>query len=158
MSTASHPAAPHDLPFFITEPGQTDVLFVAAILIVVTMVLLLGVLFFWLHSLPERVAHKSKKLQFEIVAILGLLSLLTHQHIFWVAALLLAFIEIPNFSHPLRSMAQSLEKLAGAGAPQNAAERTAPEIAAIPAPVASPGPISSPALAVSPVLVVSPGS
>ncbi len=113
MSTALHPVAPHDLPVFITAPGQTDVLFVVTTTIVIGMILLVGVMFFWLHSLPERVAHKSKKFQFEIVAILGLLSLFTHQHIFWVAGLLLAFIELPNFSHPLRSMAHSLEKLAG---------------------------------------------
>ena len=117
MSTPLHPLAPHDLPPFITAPGQTDVLFVVTASIVIGMILLVGVMFFWLHSLPERVAHKSKKFQFEIVAILGLLSLFTHQHIFWVAGLLLAFIELPNFSHPLRSMAHSLEKLAGESKP-----------------------------------------
>lgn len=118
MATTLHPLAPHDLPVFITPPGQTDVLFVVTTMIVVGMVLLVGVMFFWLHSLPERVAHKSKKFQFEIVAILGLLSLFTHQHIFWVAGLLLAFIELPNLSHPLRSMAHSLEKMAGEPKPE----------------------------------------
>ncbi len=116
MSAALHPAAPHSLPSFITAPGETDVFFVASTTLVVMIILLVGVMFFWMHSLPERVAHKSKKLQFEIVAILGLLSLFTHQHIFWVIALILAFIEIPNFSHPLRSMAHSLERISGRGA------------------------------------------
>lgn len=115
MSAVLHPAAPHSLPNFITAPGDTDVFFVVSTTLVVLIILLVGVMFFWMHSLPERVAHKSKKLQFEIVAILGLLSLFTHQHIFWVIALILAFIEIPNFSHPLRSMAHSLERLAGGG-------------------------------------------
>lgn len=118
MSPSKNPAAPHELPIFITAPADTDVLFVVTTTVVIGMVLLVGVLFFWLHSLPERVAHKSKKFQFEIVAILGLISLFTHQHIFWVAGLLLAYIELPNFSHPLRSMAHSLEKMAGSDRPE----------------------------------------
>ena len=74
-------------------------------------VLGLGVLFFRLHSLPERMGHK--KLQFEIVAVLGLLSLFTHIHAFWVAGLLLAVIDLPDFLTPLRRIATSSEKLAG---------------------------------------------
>jgi hypothetical protein len=65
-----------------------------------------------LHSLPERMAHKSEKLQFEIVAILGLLALFTHIHLFWVAGLLLAMIDIPDFGTPIRSIADSVEKIA----------------------------------------------
>jgi hypothetical protein len=45
---------------------------------------------------PEQVAHKGQKDQFEIVAILGLIA--THMHIFWIAGLLLAFIDLPDFS------------------------------------------------------------
>ena len=41
-------------------------------------VLWVGTLYWKLHSLPERMAHKSQKLQFEIVAVLGLISLFTH--------------------------------------------------------------------------------
>jgi hypothetical protein len=75
-------------------------------------VLGVGVLFLRLHSLPERMAHKGHKLQFEIVAVLGL-ALLTHIHLFWVVGLLLALIDIPDFGTPLRRMASSLERLAG---------------------------------------------
>jgi hypothetical protein len=71
----------------------------------------IGVLFFTLHSLPERMGHK--KLQFEIVAVLGLLSLFTHNHAFWVAGLLLALIDLPDFTTPLKRMASALEKLSG---------------------------------------------
>jgi hypothetical protein len=74
-----------------------------------------GTLYWRLHSLPERMAHKSQKLQFEIVAILGLLSLFTHIHAFWVAGLLLALIDIPDFGTPLRSIADSVEKIADVG-------------------------------------------
>ena len=58
-------------------------------------------------------AHKSQKLQFEIVAVLGLLALFTHQHVFWVAGLLLAVVDLPDFGSPLRRIAGSIEKLAG---------------------------------------------
>ena len=71
------------------------------------------VFYFKLHSLPEQIAHKGQKIQFEIVAILGLISLFTHNHFFWIAGLLLAFIPIPDFSTPLERMAESLAKMAG---------------------------------------------
>ena len=58
-------------------------------------------------------AHKSQKLQFEIVAVLGLLALFTHIHLFWIVGLLLAMIDLPDFSTPLRSIAGSVEKIAG---------------------------------------------
>ena len=47
-------------------------------------VVAVGNFYLHLHSLPERMAHKSQKLQFEIVAVLGLLALFTHNHLFWV--------------------------------------------------------------------------
>jgi hypothetical protein len=80
----------------------------------VGVVLWVGTLYWRLHSLPERMAHKSQKLQFEIVAVLGLISLFTHIHAFWVAGLLLALIDIPDFGTPLRSIADSVEKIADA--------------------------------------------
>ena len=72
-----------------------------------------GILFLRLHTLPERVAHKGHKIQFEIVAILGLIALFTHMHIFWVAGLLLAFIDIPDFGGFLGRIAGSVERIAG---------------------------------------------
>jgi hypothetical protein len=107
-----HPAAPHHLPPFITAPGETDIWMVAMGLVLIAAVLMVGNIFFKLHSLPERMAHKSQKLQFEVVAVLCLLALFTHIHLFWVAALILALIEIPDFSTPLRSIAGSVEKIA----------------------------------------------
>ena len=76
-------------------------------------VLAVGNFYLQLHSLPERMAHKSQKLQFEIVAVLGLLALFTHMHLFWIAALLLAMIDLPDFGTPLRSIADSVERIAG---------------------------------------------
>jgi hypothetical protein len=75
-------------------------------------VLGVGNIYLRLHSLPERMAHKGQKLQFEIVAVLGLISLFTHIHIFWIAGLLLALIDLPDFSTPLTRIAGSVEKIA----------------------------------------------
>lgn len=111
-----HPLASHDLPWFTPGADGSDPLFTFATLSVVAAVALLGVLFFTLHSLPERLGHK--KLQFEIVAVLGLLSLFTHIHAFWVAGLLLALVDLPDFVTPLKRMAAALEKHAGIEAPE----------------------------------------
>ena len=70
-------------------------------------VLVFGILFLRLHTLPERMAHRSHKLQFEIVAVLGLIALFTHMHIFWIAGLLLAMIDLPDFGTPLKRIAGS---------------------------------------------------
>lgn len=113
MTPSLHPAAPHHLPVFITASGETDVLMVVMAVFLVVAVLAVGLLFLRLHTLPERMAHKSHKLQFEIVAVLGLLALFTHVHLFWVAGLLLALIDIPDFGNPLRRIAGSLERIAG---------------------------------------------
>src|ERR1700759_1220639 len=85
MAEPMHPSASHHLPSFITAPGDTDVLMVVTGIILLVAVVGFGVLFLHLHTLPERLAHKSHKLQFELVAVLGLIALFTHQHIFWVA-------------------------------------------------------------------------
>jgi hypothetical protein len=117
MTATVHPAAPHHLPAFITAPGETDVIMVGAAIFLVLAVLAAGNFFLWLHTLPERMAHKSQKFQFEIVAVLGLLALFTHIHLFWVAALLLAFIDLPDFSTPLGRMVGAVEKIAGIDPP-----------------------------------------
>lgn len=113
MAESLHPAAIHHLPSFITAPGETDVLMVVMGMVLALAILMFGILFFRLHTLPERMAHKTQKLQFEIVAVLGLIALFTHMHIFWVAGLLLALIEFPDFGTPLGRIARSVETLAG---------------------------------------------
>ena len=113
MTTSVHPAAPHHLPAFLTAPGETDILMVVVAVFLVVAVLMVGILFLRLHTLPERLAHKGHKLQFEIVAVLGLLALFTHVHLFWVAGLLLALIDIPDFSGSLNRIAGSAETIAG---------------------------------------------
>jgi len=112
MTSATHPVAPHHLPSFITAPGETDVLMVVTGVILLVSVLGFGILFLTLHTLPERIAHKSHKLQFEIVAVLGLISLFTHMHIFWIVGLLLALIDLPDFGGWLGRIAGSVERIA----------------------------------------------
>jgi len=122
MADSLNPAAPHHLPAFITAPGETDVLMVVMAVILALCVLGFGILFLRLHTLPERMAHKSKKIQFEIVAVLGLLALFTHIHAFWVAGLLLALVDFPDFGSFMGRIAGSVEKIAGVPPPLETAE------------------------------------
>jgi hypothetical protein len=110
-----NPAATDHVPGFVTPPGSRDVLLNLMAVVLVGAVLAVGVMFFWLHSLPERLVHNSTKMHLDLVAVLALLSLFTHIHAFWVAALLLAFVKVPDFSffgRRLQSMTNSLERIA----------------------------------------------
>ena len=120
MSESIHPAASDPLPSFITAPGDTDVLMVLMAVILLLFSLMVGILYFRLHALPDRFAHQ--KVQFQIVCILGLLAMFTHMHIFWIAGLLLAVVDIPDFSTPLNRIAGATEKIADR--PQNESERS----------------------------------
>src|SRR4051794_23774077 len=122
MESSIHPAATHHLPFFVTPPGETDVLMTITGVFLAIAVLAFGILFFRLHSLPEQIAHKSGKLQAEVVAVLCLVSLFTHMHIFWIVGLVLALVELPDFGTPLKRIAGSAEKLAGLDPGEGAAE------------------------------------
>ena len=113
MSADVNPAATHHIPIFITPPGETDVLTVITAIFLLVVVVAFGVLFLRLHSLPERMAHRGHKLQFEIVAVLCLIALFTHIHAFWIAALLLALIEIPDFGSLMGRMTRAVERIAG---------------------------------------------
>jgi len=117
MTEPLHPAATPHLPVFITAPGETDVLFVIMAFFVLFAVIGIGVFYLKLHALPEHMAHRGQKLQLEIVAVLALISLFTHNHLFWIAGLLLALVPLPDFTTPLTSIADSLSKMAGNAAP-----------------------------------------
>jgi hypothetical protein len=121
LSEQLHPAAPHHFPGFITGPGETDVLMWGVGIFLLVSIVAFGNLYLHLHTLPERMAHRGHKLQFEIVAVLGLLALFTHIHLFWVIGLLLAMIDMPDFGTPLRRIAGSVEKLAGVAPGEGAA-------------------------------------
>lgn len=112
-----HPAATNHLPVFVTAPGETDVLFALTAFLVMFGVIGIGVFYLKLHALPEQMAHRGQKLQLQIVAVLALISLFTHNHAFWIAGLLLALIPLPDFTTPLTSIASSLERMAASAAP-----------------------------------------
>ncbi|HRO10718.1 hypothetical protein [Amaricoccus sp.] len=110
---AMNPAAPHHLPSFVTGPGQSDWLMTVMAVFLIVAVISVGLVYLKLHALPEHMAHRTSKVQYQFVAVLALLALFTHNNIFWIAALLLALVELPNFSTPMNSIALSLEKLSG---------------------------------------------
>jgi hypothetical protein len=99
------------MPSFVTAPGETDVLMIVMAVFLGLFILMVGILYFRLHALPDRFAHK--KVQLEIVCVLGLLAMFTHKHIFWIAGLLLALIDFPDFIGPLKRIARSTERIAG---------------------------------------------
>ena len=115
MTVEPNPAAAHHLhlPFFITAPGQTDYLLWAMGIFLLAIIVIMGNFYFQLHALPERMAHRTNHVQMQIVAVLALLALFTHNHIFWIAGLLLALVQLPDFMTPLDSIAESLERLSG---------------------------------------------
>lgn len=123
MAEPLHPATIDHLPPFVTAPGASDWLFGVTAIFVVLAVICIGVFYFKLHALPEQLAHRGQKVQFQIVAVLALIALFTHNHAFWIAGLLLALIPLPDFTTPLGSIARSLERIAAsnkaaAGAPR----------------------------------------
>jgi hypothetical protein len=121
MTGDLNPLASQHVPFFITSPGETDQMIWTVGIFMVGLVMLAGVLYFKLHALPEHLSHgRASKTQFEIVGVLALLALFTHNGMFWVAALILAMVRIPNFEAPLNVMARALMRLAGHQAPHSA--------------------------------------
>lgn len=112
MTEKMHELAPHHLPFFIPKADGSDQMMLTVLIALIVIILLLGTFYLYLHSLPERLAHKHGRIQFELVAVLGLLALFTHNQIFWVAALVLAFVQLPDFTTPLDTIASSASRIA----------------------------------------------
>jgi hypothetical protein len=69
------------------------------------------------------------------VAVLCLLALFTHNHLFWIIALLLAFVRIPDFETPLYTIADSLKRMSNPPPPpRDNPAPTEPEVPPAPAP------------------------
>ena len=111
MSGEQHPLAPHTLPPFVGAADGSDPLFSAIIFIVILAVLGVGVFYLKLHAIPEQLAHKHGNTQSQLIMVLALLALFTHNNIFWVAALILALLKLPDFLTPINSISESLKKL-----------------------------------------------
>ena len=96
------------LPFFVTAPGETAILYYAVAVFLVLLALGFGGLYFTIQAIPDRLADSASKVQLQIVGLLGLLSLFTMNNAYWVAALLLAAIRVPDIVTPLRDIAREL--------------------------------------------------
>lgn len=111
MADGLHAQAPHHLPGFLPGPDGGDTLFTITVIFVIVAVFAVGVFYFKLHALPEKMAHKSNSTQMQLIGVLALLALFTHNNIFWVIALLLAAVRLPDLTTPLNSISRSLEQL-----------------------------------------------
>ena len=111
MTGDIHPLTPHSLPPFVGAADGSDPLFSAIIFIVILAVLGVGVFYLKLHAIPEQLAHKHGNTQSQVIMVLALLALFTHNNIFWVAALILALLKLPDFLTPINSISESLKKL-----------------------------------------------
>ncbi|MEM7237620.1 MAG: hypothetical protein AAF501_07355 [Pseudomonadota bacterium] len=132
-----HPMATGHIPIYVAAADGSDYLFNIMIVFTVIVIILIGVSYFTLHSVPERMAHKSNHSQFQLVGILALLALFTHNGIFWIAAILVAGFQLPDFGGPLRAIADAIDRNGSPRSPEVAA--SAPR-----ADVASPEPVQPP--------------
>lgn len=103
------------LPFYITGPGQSDILFTAVAIALVAIVVGFGALYFTIQAIPDRIAKGTSKSQMQLVGLLGLISLFTMNNLYWVVAILLAAVRIPDFMTPLTDIARSLRSRADTG-------------------------------------------
>ena len=113
------------IPGFLAG-ADSDPLMTAMAVILVVSILIGGVLYFKLHAVPEHIAHGKNHTQIQLIAILTILALFTHINAFWVVALILAVVELPDFLTPLQSIASSLQTIAKreqAGAASEVAEK-----------------------------------
>jgi len=99
------------IPGFLPSADGSDPLFIGVVVGVIVMVLFVGSFYFRLHAIPEHMAHTDNHAQMQVIGILCLLALFTHNNAFWVVALLLAAFRMPDFLSPLQSIARSLESL-----------------------------------------------
>ena len=120
-----HPLAPHHLPSFISDATGADPMMTNVAIFVAVMVFLITTFFLHLHSLPEKLAHQVGANQLQMVGILALIALFTHNNIYWVAALLLALVQIPDYETPLRRIADALDSFKSAPSQAPAALATA---------------------------------
>ena len=102
------------LPFYITGPGETDILFGAVAVALVAILIGFGALYFTIQAIPDRLVEGAGKAQMQVVGLLGLISLFTLNNAYWIAAILLAAVRIPDLVTPLKEIARSM---AGNAAP-----------------------------------------
>ena len=99
------------IPGYLPGADGSDPLFAGMVVFTILLVLLIGAFYFKLHAIPEHMAHEDNHTQMQVIGILALLALFTHNNIFWVIALLVAAFRMPDFLTPLQSIASSMESL-----------------------------------------------
>ncbi|WP_170410536.1 hypothetical protein [Ruegeria atlantica] len=99
------------IPSYVTQADGSDFLLTFMFIFTVLVIVLIGVGYFTLHSIPEKIAHESNHPQFQLVGILALLALFTHNGLFWVAAILVAGFQFPDVAAPLRAIADAIRSL-----------------------------------------------
>lgn len=92
--------------------ADSDPLMVVMAIIIIVLVVVAGALYFKLHAVPEHIAQGKNHTQIQLIAILTILALFTHNNVFWVGALIIAVVELPDFMTPIKSIAKSLAILA----------------------------------------------
>lgn len=120
-----HPLAPEHLPSYVVAADGSDFLFNFMVVFTIGLILLIGVLYLTLHAMPERMAHETNHSQMQVVGILALLALFTHNNVFWVIAILVAAFKVPDFMTPVTSIAQSLSTMASRSSAQAPAGQSA---------------------------------
>ncbi|KIC43879.1 hypothetical protein RA28_18095 [Ruegeria sp. ANG-S4] len=115
------------IPRYVVAADGSDYLFSAMVVFFVVVVLLVGVGYLTLHSVPEKMAHENNHPQFQLVGILALLALFTHNGIFWVAAILVAGFQFPDFAAPLKNIADAIRSLGRSPVPEPVSETAVPD-------------------------------
>ncbi|WP_254440753.1 hypothetical protein [Ruegeria sp. HKCCA6837] len=114
------------IPRYVVAADGSDYLFSAMVVFFVVLVVLIGVGYLTLHSVPEKMAHENNHPQFQLVGILALLALFTHNGLFWVAAILVAGFQFPDFATPLKNIADAIRSLGRSPVPDPVPEAVAP--------------------------------
>nr|WP_170753536.1 hypothetical protein [Ruegeria lacuscaerulensis] len=99
------------IPHYVVQADGSDYLLTFMFVFTVGVIILIGVGYFTLHSIPEKIAHESNHPQFQLVGILALLALFTHNGLFWIAAILVAGFQFPDIGAPLRAIADAIRSL-----------------------------------------------
>lgn len=106
-----HEFVTHHIPGFLPAADGSDTMMTWVAIGMIGAVLGVGILYLTLHALPEKMAHGTNHSQLQIIGILAVIALFTHNNIFWVLALLIAAFRMPDFLTPLQRIADSLDEI-----------------------------------------------
>jgi hypothetical protein len=84
--------------------------FTAVFLVLFTV--MMGVLMLRLLYLPSKMVPQEQKAKYEVVATLCLLAMFAPGNFLWIAALLVAMIDIPDFTPLLQRIAEAVRRIA----------------------------------------------